>query len=59
MPADIHEFEAVVTNTTKPIVFIGYSPRGAEERIKQKGEKEHSAQKNLKQYKTLRHGMTA
>ena len=28
--ADIHEFEAVVTNTTKPIVFIGYTPRGVE-----------------------------
>ncbi len=28
--ADVHEFEAVVTNTTKPIVFIGYTPRGAE-----------------------------
>lgn len=26
--ADLHEFEAVVTNTTKPMVFIGYSPRG-------------------------------
>jgi trimethylamine--corrinoid protein Co-methyltransferase len=26
----VHEFEAVVTNTTKPIVFIGYSPRGVE-----------------------------
>ncbi len=28
--ADVHEFEAVVTNTSKPIVFIGYSPRGTE-----------------------------
>jgi trimethylamine--corrinoid protein Co-methyltransferase len=28
--ADVHEFEAVVTHTTKPLVFIGYSPRGAE-----------------------------
>ena len=28
--ADVHEFEAVVTGTTKPIVFIGYSPRGTE-----------------------------
>lgn len=28
--ADVYEFEAVVTNTTKPIVFIGYSPRGLE-----------------------------
>jgi trimethylamine--corrinoid protein Co-methyltransferase len=28
--ADVHEFEAVVSNTTKPIVFIGYSPRGVE-----------------------------
>ena len=28
--ADLYEFEAVVTNTTKPIVFIGYSPRGME-----------------------------
>jgi trimethylamine--corrinoid protein Co-methyltransferase len=28
--ADVHEFEAVVTNTTKPLVFIGYSPRGVE-----------------------------
>jgi trimethylamine--corrinoid protein Co-methyltransferase len=24
--ADLHEFEAVVTNTTKPMVFIGYTP---------------------------------
>ena len=30
LAADVHEFEAVVTNTTKPIVFIGYSPRGVE-----------------------------
>jgi trimethylamine--corrinoid protein Co-methyltransferase len=28
--ADIHEFQAVVTNTTKPMVFIGYSTRGNE-----------------------------
>ena len=28
--ADVHEFEAVVTNTVKPMVFIGYSPRGNE-----------------------------
>jgi trimethylamine--corrinoid protein Co-methyltransferase len=28
--ADVHEFEAVVTNTAKPIVFIGYTPRGVE-----------------------------
>ncbi len=28
--ADIYEFEAVVTNTTKPIVFLGYTPRGVE-----------------------------
>ena len=28
--ADLHEFEAVVTHTTKPIVFIGYSKRGFE-----------------------------
>jgi len=28
--ADIHEFEAVVTNTAKPIVFIGYSTKGIE-----------------------------
>jgi len=26
--ADLHEFEAVVKNTRKPIVFIGYSTRG-------------------------------
>ncbi len=30
LAADVYEFEAVVTNTTKPIVFIGYSPRGVE-----------------------------
>jgi trimethylamine--corrinoid protein Co-methyltransferase len=28
--ADVHEFEAVVTNTVKPAVFIGYSPQGVE-----------------------------
>ena len=28
--ADLHEFEAVVTHTTKPIVFIGYSKHGSE-----------------------------
>jgi trimethylamine--corrinoid protein Co-methyltransferase len=28
--ADLYEFEAVVTNTTKPMVFIGYTPRGVE-----------------------------
>ena len=28
--ADLHEFQAVVSNTTKPIVFIGYSSRGTE-----------------------------
>jgi len=28
--ADIYEFEAVVTNTTKPMAFCGYSPRGVE-----------------------------
>jgi len=28
--ADLYEFEAVVTNTTKPVVSIGYSPRGVE-----------------------------
>jgi len=28
--ADVHEFAAVVTNTVKPIVFIGYTPRGVE-----------------------------
>jgi trimethylamine--corrinoid protein Co-methyltransferase len=30
LAADVHEFEAVVTHTTKPIVFIGYSLRGTE-----------------------------
>jgi len=30
LAADIYEFEAVVNNTTKPMVFIGYSPRGVE-----------------------------
>jgi len=30
LAADLYEFEAVVTNTTKPIVFIGYSPKGVE-----------------------------
>jgi trimethylamine--corrinoid protein Co-methyltransferase len=30
LAADLYEFEAVVTNTTKPVVFIGYSPRGTE-----------------------------
>ena len=30
LAADVHEFEAVVTQTTKPIVFIGYSARGTE-----------------------------
>ena len=28
--ADLYEFEAAVTNTTKPIVFLGYTPRGVE-----------------------------
>ena len=28
--ADLYEFEAVVHNTTKPVVFIGYSARGTE-----------------------------
>ena len=28
--ADLHEFEAVVTHTTKPVVFIGYTPHGVE-----------------------------
>ena len=28
--ADLYEFEAVVTNTTKPFVFIGYTPKGVE-----------------------------
>jgi len=30
LAADVYEFEAVVNNTTKPVVFIGYSPRGVE-----------------------------
>jgi trimethylamine--corrinoid protein Co-methyltransferase len=30
LAADVHEFEAVVTSTSKPIVFIGYSARGVE-----------------------------
>jgi trimethylamine--corrinoid protein Co-methyltransferase len=30
LAADVHEFEAVVTSTVKPMVFIGYSPRGVE-----------------------------
>jgi trimethylamine--corrinoid protein Co-methyltransferase len=30
LAADVYEFEAVVTNTSKPIVFIGYSARGVE-----------------------------
>ena len=30
LAADVYEFEAVVTHTTKPIIFIGYSPRGTE-----------------------------
>jgi trimethylamine--corrinoid protein Co-methyltransferase len=30
LAADLYEFEAVATNTTKPLVFIGYSPRGVE-----------------------------
>jgi len=30
LAADLHEFMAVVTNTTKPVVFIGYSPWGTE-----------------------------
>lgn len=30
LAADVYEFEAVVTHTTKPIVFLSYSPRGAE-----------------------------
>jgi len=30
LAADVYEFEAVVTHTRKPIVFIGYSPRGVE-----------------------------
>jgi len=28
--AELHEFHATVTNTTKPIVFLAYSPRGTE-----------------------------
>jgi trimethylamine---corrinoid protein Co-methyltransferase len=28
--ADLYDFEAVVTNTTKPIVFLGYSGRGTQ-----------------------------
>lgn len=28
--ADLHEFEAVATNTTKPMVFIGYTSTGCE-----------------------------
>ena len=28
LAADVHEFEALVTHTGKPIVFIGYSPYG-------------------------------
>ena len=28
--ADLYEFEAVITNTTKPMVFIGYTPTGCE-----------------------------
>jgi len=32
--ADLHEFRATVTNTTKPIVFIAYSPVGLENVIK-------------------------
>lgn len=30
LAADLHEFEAVVSNTIKPVVFIGYTPRGVE-----------------------------
>ncbi|MGD8624197.1 MAG: trimethylamine methyltransferase family protein [Anaerolineae bacterium] len=30
LAADVYEFEAVVSNTSKPVVFIGYSPRGVE-----------------------------
>jgi trimethylamine--corrinoid protein Co-methyltransferase len=30
LAADVHEFFAAVTNTTKPIAFIGYSPKGVE-----------------------------
>ena len=28
--AELHEFHATVTNTTKPVVFLAYSPRGTE-----------------------------
>jgi len=28
--ADLHEFEAVVSHTTKPVAFIGYTPTGCE-----------------------------
>ena len=28
--AELHEFHATVTNTTKPIVFLAYSPKGTE-----------------------------
>ncbi len=28
--ADVYEFPAVVANTTKPVVFIGYTPLGCE-----------------------------
>ncbi|MGD8703244.1 MAG: trimethylamine methyltransferase family protein [Desulfosarcina sp.] len=28
--ADLYEFEAVIANTTKPMVFIGYTPTGCE-----------------------------
>jgi trimethylamine--corrinoid protein Co-methyltransferase len=30
MAAELHEFFATVTNTTKPIVFLAYSPHGTE-----------------------------
>lgn len=30
MAAELHEFFATVTNTTKPIVFLAYTPRGTE-----------------------------
>lgn len=30
LAAELYEFEAVVTNTKKPMVFIAYSPRGLE-----------------------------
>jgi trimethylamine--corrinoid protein Co-methyltransferase len=30
LAADVYEFEAVVTNTVKPVVFIAYSPGGTE-----------------------------